>query len=170
MMFKIIGAVLVLVGCGGFGFYTAHIYRRQVLSLTQLIRVLEFMECELEYRQTPLPELIRKSADICSGKLAELLCDFARELEGQIYPDAASCMALVLRRIKDFPSESFDALVQLGRTLGCFDADGQCKGIRAVRAVCEQNLKAYTVSQDARLRTYRTLGICAGAAMVILFI
>lgn len=170
MIYRIIGAFLVFAGCGGFGFYMVQTHRRQTFALEQLIRVLEYMECELSYQQTPLPELIRKSAGVCSGKLQILLIDLVAELESQLFPDATECMALVLRRYKELPPDTYDALIRLGRTLGSFDTTGQCKGILAVKSSCERCLEGYRMNQDTRLRTYRTLGLCAGAALVILFI
>lgn len=170
MILKILGACLVLVGCGGFGFYLSYSYRNQVKTLRQYIAALEYMECDLAYRQTPLPEMFRRVSGICTGQLRTAFWVLAKELEEQIAPDAASCVSAALKKVKDVPGLTYDGLVLLGRGLGCFDAEGQLRALRSVRNECERNLQVYTNNQDAQLRTYQTLGICAGAAMAILFI
>mgnify|MGYP003304728586 CR=1 FL=1 len=62
MSIKIIGALFVIVGCGGFGWKLAAIHRREVRILRELITLLDFMECELQFRLTPLPDLFRQAA------------------------------------------------------------------------------------------------------------
>ena len=55
MNYRWIGAVLVIAGCGGFGFSIAAGYKREESTLRQLIQALNTMEWELSYRLTPLP-------------------------------------------------------------------------------------------------------------------
>jgi hypothetical protein len=59
-------------------------------------------------------------------------------------------------------------LLDLGRTLGHFDLDGQIQGIEAVRQEAVASLDKLTKDKEARLRSYQTLGLCAGAALAIL--
>ena len=65
MEYKWIGAILVIGGCGGFGFSVAGEAMRQERQLRQLLENLDFMESELRYRLTALPELF------ASGSSAE---------------------------------------------------------------------------------------------------
>ena len=61
MSIKWIGAILVIVGCGGVGFSMAAAYRRQETALRELMGTLDFMSWELQFRLTPLPELCRRA-------------------------------------------------------------------------------------------------------------
>ena len=61
-------------------------------------------------------------------------------------------------------------LSELGESLGRFDLPGQLKGLEAVRRKCLMELEALGRNRTERLRCYQTLGLCAGAALVILFI
>jgi hypothetical protein len=54
--------------------------------------------------------------------------------------------------------------------MGKFDIDGQINGLEAVRSLCRRMLDELTSGREVRLRNYQTLGLCAGAALVILFI
>ena len=61
-------------------------------------------------------------------------------------------------------------ILQLARTLGDFDLDGQLLGILAVKNDATQILNRMVADQDQRIKNYRTFGLCSGAAIVILFI
>lgn len=170
MMWKWIGAILVITGCGGFGFSLAASYKKEELALRQLIHVLNYMECELQYRLTPLPELCRQAGAEAGGPVQRVLTALAEELEHQISPDAASCMTAALRSIPELPRSLRSLFRALGQTLGRFDLPGQLQGLEAVRSDCRRALEALTKNRDVRIRSYQTLGLCAGAALAILFL
>lgn len=167
---KWIGAVLVVIGCGGVGFSVAANHRREEGMLRQLLDILRFMECELQYRLTPLPELCRQAGMEAQGTLRVILLAFVRELESQIAPDAASCMRTAAGSVGDIPGSVRTILLQLGQTLGRFDLPGQLQGLEAAKEACRSSLDTLGKNRDERLRGYQTLGLCAGAALVILFI
>lgn len=170
MMYKWFGSVLVFAGCGGFGLSIAGAHIRRERMLVQICRMLDEMDCELRYRLTRLPELCMLAAKNTSGPVKRVMTLFSRELENRISPDAASCMAWVLEGYS-FPDDEVRALLaELGRSLGRFDLGGQLQGIRHVKEQCEHHLKAERSRKDERIRCYRSLGFCAGAALVILLV
>jgi len=170
MSFKLIGSVLIIAACGGLGFKIAAAHVREEKTLRHLIAILDYMECELQYRMTPLPALCHQAAGESSGVLQQVFLLLARELEDQISPDVDRCMTAVLAKAKDIPDLTMEALVLLGKSLGRFDLEGQLKGLEAVRQDCRRNLDLLSKNRDVRLRSYQTLGLCAGAAMAILLI
>lgn len=168
MTYKWIGAILVITGCGGFGFSMASGYRRQEMMLKQLIRVLQLMENELQYRLSPLPELCRQAGKEAGGILGDVFLNLARELDWQAAPDVCSCMSEAIRKSCDLPVNLRKHLVRLGHTLGRFDLPGQLQELQAVRSDCEKELELFHKNRNVRLRSYQTLGLCAGAALAIL--
>lgn len=170
MYSKIIGAVCVMIGCGAFGFLLAFQQRRCMRHLQSLIDTLDRMEWELSYRGTPLPQLCRSSVNQKSGMIQEIFFSLATELESQIAPDPERCMAAVLGRRKDLEEVVSEALMELGSNLGKFDLEGQLRGLNQTKAFCKDRLNALTQNKTQRLRSYQTLGLCAGAAIVILFV
>lgn len=170
MNYKWIGAVLVITGCGGFGFSIAAGYRREEGLLRQLIRALNYMEWELQYRLTPLPELCRQAGRESRGILREVFSGLADELERQTFPDAAGCMIGALNRSRELPGKIRELLKQLGSTLGRFDLPGQKQGLEEVRLQCRLELERLEKNRETRLRSYGTLGLCAGTALAILFL
>lgn len=170
MSWKWIGALLIIAGCGGFGFSLAAAHRREENTLRKLISALDLMECELQYRLTPLPDLCRMAGQETTGCIREIFLRLSAELDAQIAPDVERCMTAALSGAPDLPKHSYNAFVTLGATLGRFDLSGQLKGLEQVRAECRRQLEVLSTNREPRLRSYQTLGLCAGAALAILLI
>jgi len=62
------------------------------------------------------------------------------------------------------------AAEELGGNLGRFDIPGQLRGLENTRKECCDKLQMLTQNNDSRLRSYQTLGLCAGAALAILLV
>lgn len=170
MMLKVIGAFFVIVGCGSIGFRIAANNRQEEKTLRQLIGVLDYMECELQYRLTPLPALCRQAAKEFPGALGNVLLELVLEMEAQVSPDIESCMSVALEKARSLPPLTRDGMAVLGKSIGRFDVEGQLRGLESVRQDCRRNLEQLIDNRDTRLRSYQTLGLCAGAALAILFI
>lgn len=169
MQMKYAGALLVIAGCGGFGFSMAAAYRREEQLLRQFRDILQFMYCELQFHMTPLPELCRKSGKTAEGPVGTVFLRLADRLDTCSLPDVAVCLDLEAASV-DLSPRLRELMEKLGQSLGCFDLEGQLKGLEALRRMCTQELNALASGREDRLRSYQTLGLCAGAALVILFV
>lgn len=168
-MIRLIGACCIVTGCGGFGFSMAAASRREEQQLRLLLKALEFMSCELSYRHTPLPALCRRASEGERGIVPDFFLELGRELEQQTAPDVLSCVHTVLSRL-DAPKSIHALLSELGSTLGRFDLPGQLRGLDAAIRSTEQALRNIREGAADRRRSYQTLGLCAGAALAILFL
>ncbi len=169
MTVKIMGAVFVIVACGSMGFAKAAGCRREERLLQKLILTLEYMQSELEFRMLSLPELCRTAASFAGGLLGTVMLDLAAELDKQLFPDAESCMRAVLAQ-NPMPGILKKNLRLLGKSLGRFHFSGQLTGFHSVKELCRRDLDRLCTKHAQQLRSYQTLGICAGVALVILFI
>lgn len=170
MNYRIIGAIMVIAASSAMGFSVAAAQKREEAALKQLIRALEFMACELEYRMPPLPGLCAMTAMQVTGSVRLLFQQLQAQLDRQIDGDPSYCMTAALKQIPNLPEMAVRNLQLLGKSLGRFDLQGQLSGIMSVSELCKRDLQGLQSNQDVRFRTYRTLGICAGIALVILFI
>lgn len=136
--------------------------------MKQLLDVLQYISCELQYHLTPLPQLCRQVGADVSGVLRDVFLSLARELDWQASADVHGCMCAALRSCHDVPPRLRRVLICLGKNLGRFDLDGQLQGLMEVKVLCQAELRDLGKNQDQRLRSYRTLGLCAGAALAIL--
>ena len=170
MDYKWIGALLIVAGCGGFGFSMAASHRIQETSLRDLIRILDYMACELQFRMTPLPELCRAAGKEGRSSVGQIFTSLGDELDCTVSPDVANCMESVLKKCPEQPPLTRDNLILLGESLGRFDITGQLKGLESVRSSCRTALESLSENREVRLRNYQTLGLCAGAALAIILI
>lgn len=170
MSVKIIGAVCILCACGGFGLHLAMSQKKEERTLREFMRVLDYLSCELQYRKTPLPQLCKQVSVSCSSVLQKIFGALADELEMQISPNVHICMKASLQKYQDIPKQTRRLLLKLSQTFGRFDLQGQLSELESIRIECQRELDYLSENRDVRLRTYQTLGLCAGAALVILFI
>lgn len=168
-MIRVIGACCIFAGCSGFGFSMAAAHRREEAELRQFLSALEFMSCELAYRMTPLSTLCRAASEGSSGMVRTFFTELARALDTQTAQDVQVCVQDVLSKLQ--PSKLLHRQMQeLGTTLGRFDLPGQLRGLEGAIRSTEEALRAVRDGAADRRRSYQTLGLCAGAAMAILFL
>jgi len=158
------------VGCGGFGLSMSGYFRKERQLLQSMISMLSFLECQLQYQLTPLPELCRQAGRASGGILEEIFLNFSRELDWQNAPDTDSCMNEAIRRSRNVPARVRELLRRMGRSLGRFDLPGQLQEFDQLRKQCELELRQISETLEPRVKTCRTLSLCVGAAAAILLI
>jgi stage III sporulation protein AB len=164
------GAVLVVL-CGGYvGLSMVMSYKKEEKTFRHIISAINYMECELQYRLTPLPQLLGQAAKETGGVVREVFESLVLELDNQISPQVSYCMNAVIQKKKDVSKPSAEVFRILGQSLGRFDLEGQLKELDYVRQLCKDRLKELESGRDVRLRSYQTLGLCAGAAIAILLL
>lgn len=168
-MIKIIGSVCIISGCAAMGFSIALTHKRNAYILQQLLLALEFMLCELPERMPPLPILSRDTAQHTSGKIRQIFAELSEILDLQEYANTEQCMNTIVDR-HTLPESAKLNLLRLGQSLGRFDIPGQVSGLISIKQSVERELNAILTNMEVRIRSYKTLGICAGAALAILFI
>lgn len=169
MIWKWMGAALVITGCAAAGFSAASSHRRTEAGLKQLLEALSYMECELSFRLTPLPDLCRLAGAEQKNAVGQALLELARELDSRVSPDVEICLQGILSGM-ELPNGVQEAFRLLGTGLGRFDLDGQLRGLKQVQDYCSRELEVMSRNREERLRSYQTLGLCAGAAIAILFV
>ena len=119
---------------------------------------------------TPLPDLCAQAASGCKGRISQLWVHLSEELGRQTSPDVAGCIRAAKDAAGAFPSRVDKVLEILSLSLGQFDAQGQLQALEAARSHCRTELESMGNNRETRLRSYQTLGICAGVALVILLV
>ena len=112
MVLKIVGAILVVISCGGIGFKTAANCKRDENALEQLVSILDFMHCELQYRLTPLPSLCRQIATDFPNILGPVFEELTNEMESQNLPNVGRCMTTVISSKMSIPTITRKQMLQ----------------------------------------------------------
>ncbi len=170
MTIKLIGAIMIILAGGGFGFMIAANHKKEEWGLQQVVQAVDYMSCELQCRMTPLPELCELVAQQLQGALQAFFQNLSQEFYQQTAPDATCCVETALAITGAIPRHARKNLSMMGQTLGRFDLNGQLNGLQAIKQNCQRDLAGLQDQRDLRIRSYQTLGFCTGAALVILFI
>lgn len=170
MSIKIFGAFCIIAACGTCGFSMAAQHLRKIRRMNYLLSAVEYMMCELQCRCTPLPQLCRQAGLMCQGKVKQVFLMLSDELDAQISPNVHCCMEVVIAKIGELERPLKEAFAELGRNLGKFDLTGQLQGLQRTQKKCEEILQQLVSDKDSKLRSYQTLGLCAGAAIAIIFV
>lgn len=165
-MAKWLGAICVILGCGAVSFALVNAHRREEKALRQLLMILERFETELSYRELPLPHLLRQVEPVGVGKV---FASLAKLLEENRYPAVEDAMQAALIDTQ-LPPRVKVLLGMLGSCLGRYDLDGQLQSLSVVKAECVRQHSMHCENQEAKLRNYRTMGICAGLVLAILLL
>ena len=166
-MMKWIGAAGILLACSGLGFSMARELQGQHRLLGILLHKLGYLCRELRYRATPLPDLLLQAAgddDDPVSAIFRLIPVYLHGENGQV------AMETALTKGDDLPQKLADLLCLLGSCLGTFDLDGQLSHLESVMEECRKCMDELAEIKQIRLRNYRTMGICAGAAIAILLL
>ena len=169
MIIKWVGSLCIMVSCGGMGISLAYKQLRDLKLVEQFLRILERMESEIRYHLRPIPGLFRIVSQEEKGCLGNLFYRTAVELDNQIQPDVEQCLHIALCTV-NIPDRVLALVKQLGRNLGRYDMQEQLLGIERIRVSAEEYRGELSRDKTKRIRGYQTLGLCAGAALVILFI
>ena len=170
MSLKWIGAALIIASCSLIGFSISAAYRQEERQLRQLAAAMDYMVCELRCRMSALPELCKNAGAESKGPIGKLLLTLSEYLDAQSAPDVRGCLDLASAATIQLSPRTVEAVGLLGTSLGRFDLDGQLQGLESVRSFCRSQLEIMSSGRETRLRSYQTLGICAGAALAILFV
>ena len=170
MIGKWIGAICIFTACASVGFSIGFKQIREIKMLEQWIRISHRMEKEIGYYGRSIPDLFRMISYEEKGELAQVFLRTAIEMENQIHPDASRCMSIAIAKTEGLPSSILELLDFLGNELGKYNLDEQLKGIAQISEIAVERRNLLCKDRVKRMRGYQTLGLCAGAALVILFI
>lgn len=169
-LLQLVGTILVLVGCGGCGFAMAGECRHLERNLRQTQNALEILQCEIQCRLTPLPELCGILEAACSGPVGSFFGQLRQEL---LLPDAGElyvCAGAAASHVRDLPEPCRRILLELCGTLGRYDAEAQLRAVVGAKDQALRHLEELRGGQAGRIRSYRALGLCGGAALAILLL
>lgn len=171
-MLKTLGAALILLSSCTVGFGFAGDVRRQTAQLSALISALENLHGEISVRRTPLAEALLMLSDGENREVGQFFHLCADHL-------ADSCRTspyLAIRSALDgakglmFSQQTRLTLLSFGMSLGKFDAQAQLAAVSHAASRLERELTELQRLAPARSKSYRTIGLCTGLALAVIFL
>lgn len=169
-MLKLIGAILVIGGAGGFGISKGCRFLRQMRQLREFAAALEILKCELNYTLLPLGKLCEVTAQRSRGVCAQFFLNFSSLLESGTPRGRAASRAMDETRGLCLPSDAKLALLELCGALGRYDLDGENRLLQLTMHRLNAALERTETEKKPLVRSYAALGISVGVALTILMV
>lgn len=170
-MIRLLGAALVVAGCGALGLAGVARLDGRVKDLGELAAGLDTLQRELGWRLAPLPDGLETAAKAAHGPAAQFFSQCAQKAgqpEGQpfqeVWRDSLNEAPLRLS------AEDKRFLERLGAVLGRYDGDSQRLALEDGAAGLRQ-LQGAAADDRSRLgRVYGVLGMTAGLLLAIILL
>jgi len=170
---KILGAVFVIAGCVGTGFYKSHEITERIEMLKELYRLFLLLKNEINYLAQPVPEALAAAAGRCSG----IYRDFFEETEHLLYTKKGSSFSEIWQQCvrKYFAGsclkpEDLQLICNIGDNMGFMDMKTQISAMTLYLENMKASIQYLTDTAQARQRVYKCIGAFSGFLAVILLI
>ncbi len=170
-MFKYVGAALIFAACTSEGMFLAYRLARRAETLKKCLEFLETVMVDVKYSMEPVYELFEY---LCAGGRYETLL-FPRlcyeQMEnGTPFPKALRGAVEQSRRRLELTAVDAELLSSLGDILGSTDAEGQQLLLEGRRAELKQLYEEAQRQSEKLGKLWRTSGVLAGAAALVLIL
>ena len=170
-MLRLIGALLVAGAAARVGFGAARRLGERVEALRGFIAALGFITDELSCRLTPMPELLGRLRQEGAEAVRPFFAACERKMNrlGDVHFSEIWSSALTYAR-PALNVEDQQTLLVLGRLLGCYELEAQLRGLGAATRELTRALERAESDRLRLGRLYRTLGLGAGAMLVLILL
>ena len=164
---------MILVGCGGLGFWYGEQYRAQVRTLQYFIHILELFEAEIRYGRCLLSECCLRLAEKAEAPYKEIFFEiYQRSMEdtGEGFGDI--CRQSMECGMKELVAKEEDKEL----LISCFTKSGyeedvlQLRVIEQTKKQLEQRLDYVSRENMSKYRVALGMGMMSGLLLVILLI
>ena len=169
-LYRVIGALLIIVCSTLAGRKKVMDDKNNIKLVSEYIKALNIMICELKFRRTPLPSLCAFVSERTNGAVSKVFKLLEQELNFQVMPDVMTCCHTVIGKCSGLPARLKELFIMGGESLGVFDMDGQIDQLRYVKNIAEKILEDDRKRYERFGRTAQTLWICGGIALAVILI
>lgn len=160
--------MLLIAGSAGIGCRIAAVHKQEVVQLYQIRRIIEYIICDLQWLQNPLPQIIHNAFGCASGSLKQVLQEYVLQLEAQISPNPGCCMEAAIRCFPEISDSTRKYLLELGESLGNFDQQGQLLCIQGINTKCINELTELEKKLPVHTRCCKAYSLCIGIILTLI--
>lgn len=170
MTWRLLGAILLIVSSGGIGYRMAAAYRKEFTQLTQIKRMIDHIICNLQWLQSPLPQIIQDESAMLSGDIRSIFREYALQMDAQITPNASYCMKAALSAFPGISPCIRKHLLELGESLGRFDRQGQLLCLQGINSNCANELESIEKKLPDYTRCCHAYSLCMGIVLALMLL
>ncbi|MEE1032917.1 MAG: stage III sporulation protein AB [Ruminococcus sp.] len=172
-MAKIIGAILLILCCGGFGYFKGNQCGQRVNQLMELAKITEFLKGEIAFSRTTLPEALERIGKKTAEPFAEFLLELSKSMKTYSGEGFAELLKIEMEKyLKNsfLEKEDLENFYQAYRNLGYLDKEMQIHILE--RYIKEQERLIDMLSQQlpAQKKLFHSLGVLGGIFLTIILI
>lgn len=172
-MLQMLGIVLVIGSCTALGLSARQRLVRRVRALTQFLRAFDLILTEMRANQTPLPQLIDRLCGEELGEVRRFFVSLQKRMQRQSEFSFSHHWQAAARDLAEplgLGREEVEALRHAALYLGRYQAEQQIDGLQYTRAQLEGICKEARQALQTKGNLYRTCGIAAGVALVLMML
>ncbi len=167
-MIKLLGFILVTVGCTVFGFSRAGEMTKRCRELRDMEQGFRRMEQEICRLMRPLPEALRLSGIGISG---EVFPKVAERIEWGETPSLSWASALEdVGKDTHWEVEDTETLLRFGENLDAEDTEGQMKNFTMIQSLLGERIRMAEAECAREGKIYRSGGLLVGLMIGIILL
>ncbi|MFR2534652.1 MAG: stage III sporulation protein AB [Clostridia bacterium] len=159
---------LILIATSYVGILLANKYTNRVKELKQMKIALSLFATKIKFTYEPIPQIFQEIAgktQTITSKIFQLASEKMEEKEaGTAWLEALEIQNNVMNK------EDKEVLKGLSNLLGKVDLDGQIREIELVNTFLNTQIEKAEQESKKNVKMYKTLGITAGLAIVVVLI
>lgn len=170
MMQKMLGAILVLAGSGGCGWYLAYAARRRIEILQELLQAIFILYGDIEYAAGDMSEnmgRIAQRTDAFSCFFQRIARRLHEKMGQSLYKIWKEEMCGIPCRTR-LRREDIAFLEELGKNLGNLDRQTQLHTLQMMEGRLEKSILVAREEYANRAKLFRVVGITVGVFTTVL--
>lgn len=172
-MFKLIAILILFCVSTYIGFYIGETYKQRSLNLNELQKALTMLNTEVIFASTPLPEALFNISEKISKPLSDIFYNISAKLQSgealSVY-DSYSSSYMIYKDVIHFNKADLNIIEDFFKALGESGVFGQEKVFTITMENLRMNYMEAEKEAKTNIKMYRTLGLCTGAMLAIIFI
>lgn len=169
-MIKVIGGILIVLGAGYLGLSGTIRFYSQLRTVREFSAALEILRCEMNYTLAPLGKLCKTVSGRTRGACAGFFTSYSGLLEEGIPRSIAVRRLLSDEKSYHLPKDAQIALLELFESLGAYELEGENQLLQLTAHRLKTASERLEREKKPLAKSYVTLGLCTGLALVILFL
>ena len=172
-MIKIIGCMLVIIGCGAIGFFEAEKMKKRLLEMQYIKRYVLFMKGEIRYGNKTLPETFLQLEKRANG----VWKDFFGRTGKKLWNTSNGTLSYVWEEeVENSLSSSLlreaekKEWKELGENLGYLDQEMQINLLEIYEQHLGESIEKEKEKMSTQTKLYQVLGVMSGIFLVIILV
>ena len=170
---KIFFLIIIVLLSSYIGYLYGEGFKNRLIQLRELKRALIDFENDIVYAQTPLPESIDRIGEKAKSPIKEFLGDISKKLKNNEVNNVYIAFYESINEHKknmNLKSKDFDILLDLSKSLGETNVEGQVKIFNLAKEKLDYELSIAEEECNKNTKVYRYLGVGVGAMIAVFLI